>query len=59
MVEVGHPGGTFTAISNTNSVSYTPVAADATKFLKAAVTYTDGFGSPVGGDYSRCWLLRR
>ena len=38
-------GGTFTAISNTNSVSYTPVVADEGMFLRASVSYTDGFGS--------------
>ena len=34
-------GGTFTPISNTNSVSYTPVGDDVGKFLKASVSYTD------------------
>ena len=37
--------GTFTNISGADSVSYTPVAGDVGKFLKATVSYTDSFGS--------------
>ena len=37
--------GTFTDISGAMSASYTVLAADEGEFLKAAATYTDGFGS--------------
>ena len=37
--------GTFTSISGADSASYTPVAGDVGKFLKATVGYTDSFGS--------------
>ena len=36
--------GPFTDISGATSTSYTPVAADETKFLKAAVSFSDGDG---------------
>jgi len=38
-------GGTFTDISGATSASYTPVADDATYYLKATASYTDGHGS--------------
>ena len=38
-------GGSFTNISGATSASYTPVAADVGKFLKATVAYTDPQGS--------------
>ena len=38
-------GGTFTTIGGATDASYTPAAADVGMFLKAAVSYTDGFGS--------------
>ena len=38
-------GGTFTTIGGATDASYTPAAADVDSFLKAAVSYTDGFGS--------------
>ena len=41
------PGGSFTTISGANTTSYTPVVGDAGRYLKAAVSYTDAFGSPV------------
>ena len=37
--------GTFTDISGATSASYTPVAGDATYYLKATASYTDGHGS--------------
>ena len=37
--------GTETVIDNATSMSYTPVAGDATYYLKVMVTYTDGEGS--------------
>ena len=37
--------GTFTAISGATSASYTPVAADHGKYLKATASYTDMHGS--------------
>ena len=36
--------GTFTDISGATSASYTPVAGDATYYLKATASYTDGHG---------------
>ena len=39
------PGGSFTTISGANTTSYMPVAGDAGRYLKAAVSYTDSFGS--------------
>ena len=39
------PGGSFTTISGANTTSYTPVVGDAGRYLKAAVSYTDAFGS--------------
>ncbi|MXW24048.1 MAG: hypothetical protein F4Z96_05255, partial [Chloroflexi bacterium] len=38
-------GGTFTPISGATSNSYTPVAADVGKYLKATASYTDPHGS--------------
>ena len=37
--------GSFTTISGANTATYTPVTADADRFLKATVSYTDSFGS--------------
>ena len=37
--------GNETVIANATSMSYTPVAGDATYYLKVTVTYTDGEGS--------------
>ena len=37
--------GTYTDISGETSTSYTPVAADERKFLRATASYTDGNGS--------------
>ena len=37
--------GTYTDISGETSASYTPVAADDRKFLRATASYTDGNGS--------------
>ena len=36
---------TFTTISGANSATYTPASGDVGRYLKAAVTYTDSFGS--------------
>ena len=40
-------GGTYTTVSTENAVtaSYTPVADDAGKYLRATATYNDGFGT--------------
>ena len=38
-------GGTYTDISGATSASYTPVAADSGKYLKATASYTDSHGS--------------
>ena len=37
--------GTFTDISGATSASYTPVASDVGKYLRASVSYTDALGS--------------
>ena len=37
--------GTFTNITNANSTSYSPLAGDVSRYLKAHVTYTDADGS--------------
>ena len=37
--------GPFTHIANTNAASYTPVAGDVGRYLKAHVTYSDGDGT--------------
>ena len=37
--------GSFTTINGANSVNYTPATADAGRYLKASVSYTDPFGS--------------
>ena len=39
------PAGAFTTISGANSATYAPVAGDEGRYLKAAVSYTDAFGS--------------
>ena len=37
--------GSFTTINGANSANYTPATADAGRYLKASVSYTDPFGS--------------
>ena len=37
--------GDFTGIAGADAASYTPVAADEHRYLRATVTYTDAFGS--------------
>ena len=37
--------GSFTTITGANSATYTPATTDAGRYLKAAVSYTDHFGS--------------
>ena len=37
--------GSFTTITGANSATYTPATTDARRYLKAAVSYTDPFGS--------------
>ena len=37
--------GSFTTISGASTASYTPVSGDLGRYLKAAVSYTDSFGS--------------
>ena len=39
------PSGSFTTISGANTTTYTPAAGDVGRYLKAAVSYTDAFGS--------------
>ena len=40
-------GGTYTDIGTATLASYTPVADDERKFLRATASYTDGHGSPT------------
>ncbi len=44
------PDGTFSNITNATSASYTSVAADVGKYLKATASYTDGEGSGKSAD---------